>query len=106
LEEADMLYLASQFAWFLLAAFALGLAMGWISHDGSRPRLWNGAWIAIAVLWIGAAAASWLQLLNGGLATWVETALLFVAAYWLGCVCAGGLRKPAGAAKAPAAAQD
>jgi hypothetical protein len=100
-----MLYLASQFAWFLLAAFALGLAMGWISHDGSRPRLWNGTWIVIAVLWVGAGAASWFQLLNGALATWVETALLFVAAYWLGCVCATLLRRPAAAAKEPAAAQ-
>lgn len=101
-----MLYLASQFAWFLLAASLLGLAMGWISHDGSRARLWSGAWIAIAVLWAGAAALSWLQLLNGALATWVETALLFVAVYWLGCICAGRLRKPAAAAKDTAAAKD
>jgi len=101
-----MLYLASQFAWFLLAAFALGLAMGWISRDEAKPRLWNGAWIVVGVLWIGAAALSWLQLLNGALATWVETALLFVAAYWLGCVCASGLRKPAVAAKEPAAAKE
>ncbi len=99
-----MLYLASQFAWFLLAAFALGLAMGWISHDGDRPRLSSGVWIVIGLLWIGAAALSWLQLLNGVLATWVETGLLFVAVYWLGCVCASGLRKPA--AKEPAAAQE
>lgn len=101
-----MLYLASQFAWFLLAAFALGLAMGWISHDGSKSRLWNGTWIVIAALWIGAAAASWLQLLNGALATWIETALLFLAAYWLGCVCATVLRKPTASAKATAGAQD
>lgn len=99
-----MLYLASQFAWFLLSAFALGLAMGWISHDGSKTPLWSGAWVAIGLLWIGAGAASWFQLLNGALATWVETALLFVAAYWFGCVCAAALRKPT--AKAPAAAQD
>lgn len=101
-----MLYLASQFVWFLLAAFALGLAMGWISHDGSRSRIWNAAWIVIAALWIGAGAASWFQLLNGALATWVETALLFVAAYWLGCVCVAVLRKPVALAKAPAAAQN
>jgi len=101
-----MFYLASQFSWFLLAAFGLGLAMGWISYDGSRPRLWSGAWIVVGILWIGAAALSWFQFLNGALATWIETALLFVAAYWLGCVCASGLRKPVAAAKEPAAAQD
>lgn len=33
-----MLYLASQFVWFLLAAFGLGFAMGWISHDGGKAR--------------------------------------------------------------------
>ncbi|MCU4181958.1 hypothetical protein [Bosea sp. BH3] len=90
-----MLYLASQFVWFLLAAFALGLAMGWISHDGGKARFWNGAWIVVAVLWFGGAALSWFQVLNGMTATWVETALLFVATYWLGCVCAGFARKPA-----------
>lgn len=98
-----MLYLASQFVWFLLAAFGLGFAMGWISHDGAKARFWNGAWSALAVLWIAGAAVTWLQLLNGMPATWVETALLFTAAYWAGCVCAGLVRKPA-AAPPPAAA--
>lgn len=88
-----MLYLASQFVWFLLAAFGLGLAMGWISHDGGSRRLWSGAWSVIALFWIGGAALAWFQLLNGLVATWVETALLFVAAYWAGCVCAS-LRAP------------
>jgi hypothetical protein len=101
-----MLYLVSQFAWFLLAAFALGLAMGWISHDGAKSRFWNGTWIVIGALWIGGAALSGLQLVNGTPATWVETALLFVAAYWLGCVCASGLRKPAAAEKEAAAAKE
>jgi hypothetical protein len=91
-----MLYLASQFLWFLLAAFGLGLAMGWISHDGGKARFWNGGWSLVAALWIAGAALSWFQLLNGATATWVETALLFTAAYWLGCACAGLLRKPAG----------
>lgn len=92
-----MLYLASQFVWFLLPAFGLGFAMGWISHDGGKARFWSGAWSILAVLWIAGAAASWLQLLNGMPVTWVETALLFTAAYWVGCVCAGLVRKPAAA---------
>lgn len=96
-----MLYLASQFVWFLLAAFGLGFAMGWISHDGGKARFWSGAWSAVAALWAAGAAVTWLQLLNGMPATWVETALLFTAAYWVGCVCAGLLRKPA--ASQPAA---
>jgi predicted flap endonuclease-1-like 5' DNA nuclease len=97
-----MLYLASQFVWFLVAAFGLGFAMGWISHDGGKARFWSGAWNGVAVLWLAGAAVTWLQLLNGMPATWVETALLFTAAYWAGCVCAGLLRKPV-AAPAPQA---
>jgi predicted flap endonuclease-1-like 5' DNA nuclease len=97
-----MLYLASQFVWFLVAAFGLGFAMGWISHDGGGARFWSGAWNAVAALWLAGAAVTWLQFLNGMPATWVETALLFTAAYWVGCVCAGLLRKPA-AAPAPQA---
>lgn len=92
-----MLYLASQFVWFLLAAFGLGFAMGWISHDGGKARFWSGAWSVLAALWIAGAAVTWLQLLNGMPATWVETALLFTAAYWVGCVCAGLVRKPVAA---------
>lgn len=104
-----MLYLASQFVWFLLAAFGLGFAMGWISHDGGKARLWSGAWTVVAVLWGAGAALTWLQFLNGMAATWVETALLFCAAYWVGCVAAALLHKPASAragsdaAKAPQA---
>ena len=89
-----MLYLASQFLWFLLAAFGLGFAMGWISHDGGKARFWSGAWTVVAVLWAIGAALTWLQFLNGMAATWVETALLFTAVYWAGCACAGLLRKP------------
>ncbi|WP_306225673.1 hypothetical protein [Bosea beijingensis] len=92
-----MLYLASQFIWFLLAAFALGVAMGWISHAGGKARFWSGAWSAVAALWIAGAVVTWLQLLNGMPATWVETALLFTAAYWVGCICAGLVRKPVAA---------
>ncbi|RYE33644.1 MAG: hypothetical protein EOP23_07730 [Hyphomicrobiales bacterium] len=93
-----MLYLASQFVWFLLAAYGLGFAMGWISHDGGKVRFWSGAWNVVALLWVAGAAVTWSQLLNGMQATWVETALLFTAAYWVGCVCAGLVRKPAASA--------
>lgn len=102
-----MLYLASQFVWFLLAAFGLGFAMGWIGHDGGKARLWSGAWSVLAALWAAGAALTWFQFLNGMAATWVETALLFIAAYWGGCVAAVLLRKPRNApakgdvAKAP-----
>lgn len=85
-----MLYLASQFGWFLLAGFGLGVAMGWIAQNSQNPRFWSPAWSWLAVLWCIGAALAWFQFANGMVAVWLETALLFVAVYWLGCV-AGGL---------------
>jgi predicted flap endonuclease-1-like 5' DNA nuclease len=96
-----MLYLASQFVWFLLAALGLGLAMGSIGHDGGRARLWSGAWTLVAALWAAGAVLTWFQLLNGMAATWVETALLFTATYWVGCVAAVVLRQPRAAEAGP-----
>lgn len=81
-----MLYLAGQFAWFLLAALGLGCIMGWVAQSSRKVRFWSPAWTWVAVLWGIGAALAWFQLVNGRLATWIETALLFVAAYWLGCV--------------------
>ncbi len=81
-----MLYLASQFVWFLAAAFALGLVMGWIGQDGSRLRLGGAAAGWFAALWAAGAGLTWLQFLNGKAAIWVETALLFSAVYVAGCV--------------------
>lgn len=81
-----MLYLASQFVWFLAAAFVLGLVMGWIGQDGSKLRLGGAAAGWFAAIWGLGAALTWLQFLNGAPAVWVETALLFSAVYVAGCV--------------------
>jgi predicted flap endonuclease-1-like 5' DNA nuclease len=85
-----MLYLATQFAWFLLAAFALGLVMGWISYDGGR--LWNRKLTYLLGIWLVFAALTWSQTLNGVLALWLESALLFVVIYVAGCALASVLR--------------
>lgn len=85
-----MLYLASQFVWFLAAAFALGLVMGRIGQDGSKLRLGGAATGWFAAIWGLGAALTWLQFLNGKPAVWVETALLFTGVYVAGCV-AGAL---------------
>ena len=50
-------------------------------------------YVAPPLLGLGGAALVWFQSLNGLAATWVETALLFVAAYWFGCAGAS-LRSP------------
>ncbi|TCR60516.1 hypothetical protein [Bosea sp. BK604] len=79
-----MLYLATQFAWFLLAAFAMGALMGWISGAGRLPLSGGPLPYAIAG-WLLVAALTWLQSVNGAVALWTETALLYVAAYLAGC---------------------
>lgn len=81
-----MLYLASQFVWFLAAAFVLGLVMGWIGHDGGKLRLGGALAGWFAAIWGLGAALTWLQFLNGEPAIWVETALLFTGVYVVGCV--------------------
>ncbi len=87
-----MLYLASQFAWFLLAAFALGFVMGWVSQNGEKLELWSSKLVLAAGAWLMAGAVSWMQALNGLPALWLETALLFLAVYFAGCALAGALR--------------
>ncbi|CAN7661273.1 hypothetical protein LJR090_001556 [Bosea sp. LjRoot90] len=80
-----MLYLATQFAWFLLAAFAIGLVFGWLSRRGG-PR---GPVAGLAILWAGLAALVWFRLVNDQAAFWIETALLYLLAYAAGCLIGG-----------------
>lgn len=99
-----MLYLASRFAWFLLAAFAMGIVMGWLTRPGAG-RPWSRALAVLALVWAAVAALAWSQTVNGALALWLETGLLFVAAYVLGWLLASllrGSKAPREAALAPA----
>lgn len=80
-----MLYLATQFLWFLVAAFVVGFSMGWITRDGSKRHSGSGALLAAALLWGAGAALGWSQWLNGQAALWLESALLFLAVYVVGC---------------------
>lgn len=98
-----MLYLALQFAWFLLAAFAIGLVFGWLTCQGGLRGLASGPVLGSALLWACAAALVWFRLLNDQAAFWVETALLHAAAYGAGCLI-GCLLRGDGAAATPAAA--
>lgn len=108
-----MLYLATQYAGFLLAAFAMGGLMGWISCNG-RLQLSSGPLPYLLAAWLLVLAATGLQALNGEAALWIETALLYVAAYLLGCSVAGLLRaalprrmpEPVTVTEAPATKQE
>lgn len=97
-----MLYLATQFAWFLFAAFAIGLVFGWLSgRDGPR-----GPVAGLAILWAALAGLVWFRLVNDQAAFWIETALLYLLAYAGGCLIGSlfaseGEALPALAAPAP-----
>ncbi|WID96291.1 hypothetical protein QO058_26790 [Bosea vestrisii] len=97
-----MLYLAIQFAWFLVAAFAVGLVFGWLSGRGG-PR---GPVAGLTILWAALAALVWFRLVNDQAAFWIETALLQLLAYAAGCLIGSlsaseGEALPALAAPAP-----
>lgn len=97
-----MLYLASQFAWFLVAALGLGFVMGWLGRDGAARQLWHPKLGYLAAACAVAAALTWTQALNGVVALWIESALLFVGAYVAGCVL-GAILKPQYVAQATSA---
>ncbi len=101
-----MLYLATQFAWFLLAAFAMGLVFGWLTGRGGPRGFASGPVAALAMLWAALAALVWLRLVNDQAAFWIETALLYLLAYAAGCLIGSlfageGEALPALAAPAP-----
>lgn len=79
-----MLYLATQYAWFLLAAFAIGGLMGWIGCTG-RMQFSAGPLPYVIAAWLLVVVVTGLQGVNGAAALWIETALLYVAAYLVGC---------------------
>lgn len=81
-----MLYLATQFAWFLLAAFAMGLVFGWLTGRGGPRDFASGPVVGLAMLWAALAALVWLRLVNDQAAFWIETALLYLLAYAAGCL--------------------
>lgn len=81
-----MLYLALHFAWFLVAAFAIGLVFGWLTCRGGLRGLLSAQVLLVVALWAGAAALVWLRALNNLPAFWVETGLLYVAVYAAGCL--------------------
>lgn len=84
-----MLYLAIQFAWFLLAAFAIGLVFGWLTLGAGRRGAAAGPMAGLAVLWTALAALVWFRLVNDQAAFWIETALLYLLAYAAGCLIGG-----------------
>lgn len=81
-----MLYLAIQFAWFLVVAFAIGFVFGWLTGRGGPRRFASGPVAGLAILWAALAILVWFRLVNDQAAFWIETALLHLLAYAAGCL--------------------
>lgn len=80
-----MLYLVQTFALPLLVALVGGLAVGWVTsdkEDKGPSALAAAAMIAFALM-VVAAALKWVP---GRPGLWLDTAVLFIGAYLLGCV--------------------
>ena len=80
-----MFYLVQTFAIPLLAALAGGLAVGWVTSDreDKGPSGWAALAMTVFVLMAVAATLKWVP---GRPGLWLDTAVLFGAAYLLGCV--------------------
>lgn len=99
-----MLYLlAKDWIWFA-PALAIGLAVGWATTTRQAGARFSGAWvIAAAIVLIGAGlAAASLQVLPGRNGLLLETAVMALAAYFVGCPAGGGAKLLFGTAQ-PAA---
>ncbi len=80
-----MIYLIQTFALPLAAALIGGLAVGWVTSDkeDEGPSGWAALAITAFALMVVASALKWLP---GRPGLWLDTAVLFSAAYLLGCV--------------------
>jgi predicted flap endonuclease-1-like 5' DNA nuclease len=80
-----MFYLVQTFAIPLLVALAGGLAVGWVTSDreDKGPSGWAALAMTVFVLMAVAATLKWVP---GRPGLWLDTAVLFGAAYLLGCV--------------------
>ncbi len=83
-----MLYLVQALSAWLTVAVGLGLTIGFFSWqaggENEKPASLAGFFIYVAPLAVGATVA-WLRLLPGRQGLWLETALLLLLAYLMGC---------------------
>jgi hypothetical protein len=87
-----MAYLVT-FHWgWLLASFALGLAMGWIAvvHRGQGVSRTMAGWLAALVAALVALAAA--RVVPGRFGYWLDLGLILFACYLAGCAIGSWLR--------------
>jgi predicted flap endonuclease-1-like 5' DNA nuclease len=80
-----MYFLIGQFSGWLMLVLVLGLFVGYLTCSTDRPRSWG--WLPVAlVAALGALLLTATRVVNGVPALWIETALIFLAVYLLGCL--------------------
>jgi predicted flap endonuclease-1-like 5' DNA nuclease len=85
-----MWYLTTTLIWWLLAALILGAIVGWYTCR-QEPRKEGLGWLGIGlVAFVIGLFVCALRLLPGKMGLWFDTAMLFFAAYVIGC-CIGCL---------------
>ena len=83
------------FLWLWLAlTLIVGAAIGWLTEGEGEPTVWFRGWFRIAVVvFVIALLAAILHLIPGRAGLWVETAVLFAAAYAIGALVGGALNR-------------
>jgi Ca2+/Na+ antiporter len=78
--------------WLVLSAI-IGGVVAWRSHvPGPQAPVFEGWVRRAAYIWVLAVVAALLHLLSGRVAFWLESAVLFFAAYVLGALIGGAAR--------------
>ncbi|MQR01390.1 hypothetical protein [Glaciimonas soli] len=82
-----MSYLLETYWGWTLLSLVLGCVIGWMTSHTAKHFHWIARWL-YAALWVFAAGVivALLKLLPGRAGLWLETALLFFAAYIIGCL--------------------
>lgn len=97
-----MIYLISQFFWWLVLALIVGGIVGWLTCS-SEKREWG--WLPIGLAVAGLAfLLTFFRLINGAPALWIESGLLMFATYLAGCCIGCWLRQLLGAGETAAVA--
>ena len=78
---SGVFYLASMLLWWWVGSFGFGIIVGIVTAGRSKGTGFL-PWIVLLAVAIG---ISWSQLLSGRAGFWFDSALLLVAAYFLGC---------------------
>ena len=81
-----MTYLVSFYSVYLVLAFAIGVVTGFLTWAAESRGRWFGGWFGFSILlFVAGVVVALFKLLPGRAGLYLELALLFYAAYIVGC---------------------